>query len=54
MSSPKRLFDASSRKPLVGNSSELSIRRAQGQATEVVFAARQRGPLLLSVRPGGF
>ena len=48
MSSPKRLFDASSRKPLVGNSSELSIRGAQGEARRVFRRAQARPPRQLS------
>ena len=54
MSSPKRLFDASSRKPLVGNSSELSIRGAQGAKRPKWFSPRASAAPLLSVRPGGF
>lgn len=40
MSSPKRLSNASSRKPLVGNSSELSIRGAQGAKRPKWFSPR--------------
>ena len=54
MSSPSDFLIASSRKPLVGNSSELSIRGAQGAKRPKWSSPRaSAAPLLLSVRPGG-
>ena len=44
LSSPSDLLIASSRKPLVGNSSELSIRGAQGEARRVFRRASARPP----------
>ena len=47
LSSPSDFLIASSRKPLVGNSSELSIRGAQGEARRVFRRASARPPLSL-------
>ena len=44
LSSPSDFLIASSRKPLVGNSLELSIRGAQGEARRVFRRASARPP----------
>lgn len=48
LSSPSDFLIASSRKPLVGNSPELSIRGAQGEARRVFRRAQARPPRQLS------